>query len=402
MRPYILLFLIGVIIAPAAAYVPDTLTVTFLDIGNADSILVQAPNGHAMLVDAGVPRDASTVTVALARAKVSRLEYVVATHGDNDHIGGMVGVLPHVAVGQFVNNGITVENKQGEDLASYLSAHAIPVRAVTAGDTLDLDAANVTVTVLNPQADPGTDWNEASVVLRLVFGSESFLLTGDAGTIAEGQILASGRPVASTVLKVGHHGLGTSTGAAFVGAVDPAVAVISQAKSFVNRSREVAQRLQANGAAVYSTASSGTVRVAATRTGYTVETEDGPALPLIVPTPNPTTVAAPSPVQAPVGLQPIEAISRVTVQPVPVAVPATPLPTQPTPVSGKRYAVGNPGSFIGARSGGSGSPTWSGAPQTAIAPSVPGINGSRVAGISPLNNHFVRRYPAEIMKASAA
>ncbi|MEN6343328.1 MAG: MBL fold metallo-hydrolase, partial [Methanospirillum sp.] len=272
------MFLVVSLIAPAGAYVPDTLTVTFLDIGNADSILVQAPNGHAMLVDAGVPRDASTVTAALAAAKVSRLEYVVGTHGDNDHIGGMVGVLPHVSVGEFVNNGITVENKQGADLQSYLSAHAIPVRSVTAGDTLDLDPANVTVTVLNPQADPGTDWNEASVVLRLAFGTQSFMLTGDAGTIAEGQILASGRPVASTFLKVGHHGLGTSTGAAFVGAVDPAIAVISQAKTYINRSREVVQRLQANGATVYSTASSGTVRIEATRTGYTVDTEDGPAL----------------------------------------------------------------------------------------------------------------------------
>lgn len=79
-----------------------------------------------------------------------------------------------------------------------------------AGDTLALDPANVTVTVLNPPADPGTDDYEAPVVLRLVYGSQWFLLAGDAEQAAEGWMLASGRPLASRILKVGHHGRSTA------------------------------------------------------------------------------------------------------------------------------------------------------------------------------------------------
>jgi hypothetical protein len=75
---------------------------------------------------------------------------------------------------------------------------------------LAIDPANVTVTVLNPPAVPGTDQNEAPVVLRPVFGGQSFLLAGDAGTTAEGWMLASGLPLASTVLTVGHHGSDTA------------------------------------------------------------------------------------------------------------------------------------------------------------------------------------------------
>lgn len=78
----------------------------------------------------------------------------------------MVGVLPQVAVGQFVTNGVPASTQTAIDLRTYLSTHAIATHAATAGDTLVLDPTNVTVTVLNPPAVPGTDQNEASVVLR--------------------------------------------------------------------------------------------------------------------------------------------------------------------------------------------------------------------------------------------
>ena len=154
-----------------------------------------------------------------------------------------------------------------------------------AGEILALDPANVTVTVLNPPAVPGTDQNEASVVLRLVFGGQSFLLAGDAGTTAEGWMLSSGRPVAARVLKVGHHGSSTATGAAFIAAVDPAVAVIETGafNSYGHPDQVVMKRLQDSGAKVYSTAESGTVRIAATRSGYAVTAADGPELPVTVP-----------------------------------------------------------------------------------------------------------------------
>ena len=273
------------LISPSTAYVPDTLSVTFIDVGQGDSILVQAPNGHAMLVDAGESWASRAVSAGLEAEEITRLEYVVATHDHDDHIGGMVGVLPSVAVGEFMTNGVPASTLTAINLRTYLSTHAIPTDAAAAGETLALDPANVTVTVLNPPATPGTDQNEASVVLRLVFGSQSFLLAGDAGTTAEGWMLASGRPVAARFLKVGHHGSSTATGSAFVAAVDPAVAVIEAGafNSYGHPSQNVVKRLQDSGAAVYSTSESGTVRITATRTGYTLDATDGPELPVTVP-----------------------------------------------------------------------------------------------------------------------
>lgn len=152
------------------ADVPDTLTVTFLYVGQGNSILVQSPNGRAMLVDAGESWAAKAVAAGLEAEDITRLEYVVATHDHADHIGGMTGVLPSVTVGQFVSSGVPASTQTAANLRTYLSTHAISTDAATAGETLALDPANVTVTVLNPPAVPGTDQNEASVVLRLVFG----------------------------------------------------------------------------------------------------------------------------------------------------------------------------------------------------------------------------------------
>jgi competence protein ComEC len=169
----VLLFALA-LFATATAYVPDTLTVTFLDVGEADAAIVQAPNGHAMLVDAGRQGDAVTVSNALAAEGITRLDYVVATDEDADHIGGVVPVLSYMAVGEYVNNGVEDPDPSQTTLflRTYLGSRSIAPRAVTAGDTLALDPTNVIVTVLNPEPDRGNDDNGASVVLRLVYGDE--------------------------------------------------------------------------------------------------------------------------------------------------------------------------------------------------------------------------------------
>ena len=167
MRRLLLLFyLVVAASAPTTACVPDTLTVTFLDVGQGDAILVQAPNGRAMLVDAGESWAAPTVSAGLAAEGIGRLEYVVATHDHADHIGGMTGVLPAVTVGTFVSNGVPASTQTAINLRTYLSTHAIPTDTATAGDALALDPANVTVIVLNHLAVPGADQVWAPIVFR--------------------------------------------------------------------------------------------------------------------------------------------------------------------------------------------------------------------------------------------
>jgi competence protein ComEC len=191
-----------------------------------------------------------------------------------------------VSIGQYVNSSLPPDTQWAKDLNAHLLDRDIPFRSVTAGDTIALDPANITVTVLNPPANPGTDVNEASVVLRLEFGPQSFLLAGDTGTTAEGWMLAAvaSRPIASQFLKVGHHGASTGTGASFVSAVAPLIAVTTSGRvaSRDVPSQSVVKRLQDGGADVYSTAASGTVRITAGRTGFEMETILGPELPITV------------------------------------------------------------------------------------------------------------------------
>ena len=120
-----ILILAVLVVGPATAYVPDTLTVTFLDVGQGDSILVQAPNGHAMLLDAGESWAAPAVSAGLAAEGITQLDYVIATHDHDDHIGGMAQVLPEVTVGAFLTNGmpastVTVHTGTGTNTATGL------------------------------------------------------------------------------------------------------------------------------------------------------------------------------------------------------------------------------------------------------------------------------------------
>lgn len=389
------ILLLVILIAPAMAYVPDTLTVTVIDVGESDAIMVQAPNGHAMLIDAGRKGDAVTVSDALATEGITRLDYVVGTHEDADHIGGMVSVLSYMTVGEYVNNGV-----EGSDpsqttlfLRTYLASRSIIPRAVTAGDTLALDPTNVTVSVLNPQADRGSDDNSASVVLRLTFGTQSFLLAADADERAEERMIASGQQLTAQVLKVGHHGSKSATTPAFIAAVDPSLAVISVGpNSYGHPDPAVIARLEASGATVYRTDTSGTIRIMAARTGYGVDAATGPDLPLTVPLPVWTT-PIPTWIQPIASMQPIVTVPAVTMMPVPVAPAVTIAQPRATFIAGKRYAVGNPGAYLGTHYSVGGRITVTD-PKIRIGPVETYKPGSWAYGITPPTGQFVRWYPA--------
>ncbi len=285
------LLLLLLIVAPAVghdddSYEPDTLTVTFLDVGQGDAILVQAANGHAMLVDAGEASAAPNVSARLAAKGVAHLAYLVGTHDHDDHIGGMASVVGSLAVDEYLENGDPAASETAASLHETLALRGIPARNLTAGETIPLDPANITVTVLNPQPVRIGDENEDSIVLRLVWGETSFFLTGDAGIGAEGRILASGLPLDRTYftfLKVGHHGSDMATGAPFVAAVLPNVSVIECGRfnPYEHPSQVVVRRLQDVGSDVFTTASSGEVRIISYQYGY-VEYSHGGQLPVTV------------------------------------------------------------------------------------------------------------------------
>ncbi len=215
---------------PAPVDAGNALSVTFLSVGQGDCVLLIAPDGKTMLVDAGPSGAFDTIRDALERYGVTDLDVVVATHPHADHIGSMAGVLVSYAVGMYV----TIPQQQTDLLyarvQNALSGNGCTVVYPTGGQTIEW-SETCTVTVLNPIAgypEP-EDLNDASLVLRVQYGETAVLLTGDAGALAEKRMLDTfpQSMLRANVLKLGHHGSSSATGYSFFLAVDPDAAVAS-------------------------------------------------------------------------------------------------------------------------------------------------------------------------------
>lgn len=212
------------------------LEVTFLDVGQGDAIVVAAPNGETVLIDGGAASpwfDAGNWTVVpyLRSQGVRRVDVVVATHLDNDHIGGLASVLARMEVGQVWYNGRKDTTEVFRNFMGTARERGVTVRSVAAGDSV-LGLGDVRMLVLGPPRDSlAIVWwsdNDLSVVLRLDAYGKSVLLTGDAAFMAEDRLVRTwdGR-LRSDVLKVAHHGSAHSTSDAFLAAVEPQWGVVS-------------------------------------------------------------------------------------------------------------------------------------------------------------------------------
>jgi len=208
-----------------------------IDVGQADAILLSKDNTYA-LIDAGETmspseREAQDKLFAyLDSLGVKRLEFLLLTHQDYDHIGSALDVLKRYEVGTVYDNGVTHTSATYEKLMQYILDEDIPYRVVSAGDTISSPWNDVTLNVLSPQKDlimSGSvpDINENSVVMKATYRNVSYLLTGDAEKKAEEAMLDAGEDLNADILKAGHHGSSTSSIQKFLNAVRPAVIVIS-------------------------------------------------------------------------------------------------------------------------------------------------------------------------------
>lgn len=228
------------------------LKVHFLDVGQGDSILIQSPNGKNMLVDGGTKAQGEKVVSFLKSKGVKRLDYVVATHPDADHIGGLITVLNAFPVSNFIDSGHVHTSQTYYDLLTLIDKKNIKFTVPKELDKLTLDP-NMIIRVLHVDGD-ATDSNDASIVLKATYNKVSFLLMGDADTAIEDKIRAK-YDVKATVLKNGHHGSDTSSSAAFISNVNPKVAVLSYGKnnSYGHPHLAVESRLNKVGAKTYKT-----------------------------------------------------------------------------------------------------------------------------------------------------
>ncbi len=238
------------------------LTVSFLDVGQGDAILIESPSGGRVLIDGGPSRKVLSELGKALPFGDSRIDAVVATHPDTDHIGGLAFVLDRYDVDAFVYSGKRAENNAGASIKKSLEEKGIPLLQARRGMIMDLGGGAL-VTILFPNQDVSRlESNDASIVARLDFKDESFLLTGDAERRTENILLGINAGELDTdVLKVGHHGSRTSSSQSFLDAVTPEYAVISAGKNnrYGHPHPEVIKRLKNLGSKILNTAEEGTI-----------------------------------------------------------------------------------------------------------------------------------------------
>ena len=206
--------------------IPGKLQIHYIDVGQGDATLFITPDGHTALVDAGPGDHKEDLCTYLHDVGVKRLDMVFFTHPHEDHIGGGTSVLEEFEVSRVYLSDFVSNTSTFERLLLTMDEKGISPIVLYPGDKLSFFGCSVSV--LGPVEPDDKNANNASLVLRFVYGSTSFLFSGDAEKEAENKVLAKYPfSLRSDVFQVGHHGSSTSNTEAFLKAISPSIAVIS-------------------------------------------------------------------------------------------------------------------------------------------------------------------------------
>lgn len=239
--------------------VPDDsyFEIHYIDVGQADAALVIC-DGMSMLIDGGNSADSSLIYAYLQNHDISHLSVICATHGHEDHVGGLSGALNYATVDTAYCSVAEYDNNAFNNYLKYLETQGVELTIPSPGDSFMLGSA--TVTIIGP-ISASDEPNNTSIVLKIQYGETSFLFTGDAELDEETEILDAGYDISCTVLKTGHHGSSTSTGYRWLREANPEYAVISVGKdnSYGHPHESVLSRFRDADIKVYRTDMQGTI-----------------------------------------------------------------------------------------------------------------------------------------------
>jgi competence protein ComEC len=270
----------------AAVHRPDgRVRVTVLDVGQGDAILVEGERGGRLLVDGGP--DPQRLLVALDAQLPPwdrRLDLVVLTHPHEDHVAGLPAVLDRYRVGRVFEPGMRGPGPSYAAWTERLATLGLPSGRLRTGDRFALDGIRFSVlwpdrgAVPEAPPDEGRAVNRASIVLLGIVGSGRFLLTGDAEDDVDEALVERGLPRVD-VLKVAHHGSRTATSEQLLGALRPAIAIVStgEGNTYGHPAPPTLERIAAGGTRLFRTDRDGTVSAAFDGTAWSVTTERRPA-----------------------------------------------------------------------------------------------------------------------------
>ena len=254
--------------------------VDVIAVNHGDSILVTSASGKSLLIDGGEADAAATILALLHERGVCPLDMILLTHPHSDHAGGLSQVIDSCGARLFVDSGYPHPSLVYARLLERMEKRGVPLRQAEAGRVIDL-GSNATLTLMGPPRpfiENGSDSaNANSVVARLALGKTSVLLAGDADASEESWLLSQGTALRSTVLKVGHHGSRTSSTMAFLDAVSPRLAVISNWPDAPKHPHpETLARLKQAKAQILETGREGTIHLELDGETVVVRTENHP------------------------------------------------------------------------------------------------------------------------------
>lgn len=267
-------------------YFHHTLRASFLDVGQGDATVVELPDGQVMLIDGGgfASQDFDTGEAVIApflwRRKIGHVDIVVMSHPQLDHYGGLLYIAEHFSPREFWFNGEQAHGARFNKLMEIVNRKGIQLRSLCR-ETQPPVQRDVSIQVLHPPCNSNLGTNNASLVLRLSYGTTDILFTGDIEKEGEAVLLATEKALPSEIVKVPHHGSRTSSSPGFVSAVAPAVAIASVGvdNRFRFPAQEVSQRYQNQGSTWLRTDREGTVTVISNGRGYRLFTTQPTVLP---------------------------------------------------------------------------------------------------------------------------
>lgn len=262
------------------------LKVTFIDVGQGDSILVEFPGQKKMLIDGGgffsgdFDIGERVLSPFLWKKGIKTIDYLVLTHPHPDHLNGLISVARNFRVRQFWESLSPVENHFYEELQRNLAPSILKKRMFRTSSHL---INGTTIDILHPKDSRlrlpfSSNENELSMVLRLSYGRTSFLLTGDIGLEAEQDILENMKLIKSNILKSPHHGSLSSSSEEFLSAVNPSIIIICVGEN--NRynfpNPIILQRYKEQGATIYRTDTHGAIEITSDGQKFSIKTALNP------------------------------------------------------------------------------------------------------------------------------
>ena len=240
---------------------PQELEVHFIDVGQGDAILVRAPDGKNMLIDAGPTDKSTTVSDYLKKQGVLTLDVVIATHPDEDHIGGMTEIIKKFEIAAFYLPNKFHNTVAFESMITLLNKERIHVSEALSEDILPF-AEGTELLVLNPENKDYPNNNAFSIACKLTYGETSFLFTGDIEAINEYAMISRfGERLQANVLKLSHHGSDSANSPDFLKTVKPIATVAScgYKNKYNHPNQNVLNHLNSLGIPVYRTDFQGSI-----------------------------------------------------------------------------------------------------------------------------------------------